>query len=411
MSKVFNLPDIGSGLQEAEIIEWHVEVGDTVDADQVLCEVETEKSVVEIPVPFAGVVLSLAGPAGSTVNVGEMLVVIGEAGEGAPPADPMSEGMGAVATVTPSEPEPPTAPVVTQTSATGSMAASRERPIAMPLVRRLAKVNGIDLATVTGTGVGGRITRKDVDGIVAKGSTVPATTSAPAAASPARGEERVPLSKLRKAIGAHMTGQWQSVPHISAHVEADASRFISGRGMLSEHLGIKLPVDALLVAAVIPALRQFPVANAEIVGDELVIKHFFDIGVAIGSDEGLLVPIVRDADEMSVVELAAAVMDLTTRARERKVLPDEMGNQTFTISNLGGLRGRHATQVLPAGTTGIVSFGRAVEQPVVRDGEIVVAPIMPISGTFDHRAMDGIEVMGVLNAIVEVIEEPALMLL
>ena len=208
-----------------------------------------------------------------------------------------------------------------------------------------------------------------------------------------------------------MTGQWQSVPHISADVEADAERFISGRAMLSERLGIKMPIDALLVAAVIPALRQFPVANAEIVGDDLVVKHYFDIGVAVGSDEGLLVPIVRDADEMSIAELAAAVMDLTNRAQDRKVLPDEMGNQTFTISNLGGLRGRHATQVIPAGTTGIVSFGRAMEKPVVRDGEIVAAPVMAISGTFDHRAMDGVEVMGVLNAIVEVVEEPALMLL
>ncbi len=408
MSREFPLPDIGSGLQEAEIIEWHVKVGDTVTADQVLCEVETEKSVVEIPVPFGGVVLSLAGPAGSSVNVGEMLAVIGEAGETAESPEPSAADADTEAQ---NEHEPDTAAAVSTAVAVGSMGNTMERPIAMPLVRRLAKANGIDLAQVTGTGVGGRITRKDIETVVAAGAAVPTAASVPVAASPARSIERVPLSKLRKAIGSHMTGQWQSVPHISAHVEADASRFISGRGMLSERLGIKLPIDALLVAAVIPALRQYPVANAEIVGDDLVVKHYFDIGVAVGSDEGLLVPIVRDADEMSVADLAATVMDLTTRAKERKVLPDEMGNQTFTISNLGGLRGRHATQVIPAGTTGIVSFGRAVEQPVVRDGEIVAAPIMAISGTFDHRAMDGIEVMGVLNAIVEVIEEPALMLL
>jgi pyruvate dehydrogenase E2 component (dihydrolipoamide acetyltransferase) len=407
MSREFPLPDIGSGLQEAEIIEWHVKVGDTVTPDQVLCEVETEKSVVEIPVPFGGVVLSLAGPPGSSVNVGDMLVVIGEEGEA--PGTPESPAAGAhpeaQATLEPDAADVPGAVAV------GSMGTTMERPIAMPLVRRLAKASGIDLALVTGTGVGGRITRKDIEAVAAAGAAVPTAASAPVAASPARSIERVPLSKLRKAIGSHMTVQWQSVPHISAHVEADASRFISGRGMLSERLGIKLPIDALLIAAVIPALRQYPVANAEIVGDDLVVKHYFDIGVAVGSDEGLLVPIVRDADEMSVADLAATVIDLSTRAKERKVLPDEMGNQTFTISNLGGLRGRHATQVIPAGTTGIVSFGRAVEQPVVRDGEIVAAPIMAISGTFDHRAMDGIEVMGVLNAIVEVIEEPALMLL
>jgi pyruvate dehydrogenase E2 component (dihydrolipoamide acetyltransferase) len=407
MGKEFKLPDIGSGLQEAEIIEWHVAVGDTVSADQVLCEVETEKSVVEIPVPFGGVVLSLAGPAGSTVNVGEVLVVIGEAGE-----TPVADSPVAAAPAPPPDIVGGSTTAVAQASAaSGSMAVRMERPIAMPLVRRLANANDIDLGTVSGTGVGGRITRQDIEAVIAAGSVSPAVSATSVAASLARSSDRVPLSKLRKAIGTHMTAQWQSVPHISAHVEADASRFISGRAMLSERLGIKLPVDALLVAAVIPALRQFPVANAEIVGDDLVVKHYFDIGVAVGSDEGLLVPIVRDADEMSIAELAAAVMDLTARAKVRRVLPDEMGNQTFTISNLGGLRGRHTTQVIPAGTTGIVSFGRAMEQPVVRDGEIVATPIMAISGTFDHRAMDGVEVIGVLNAIVDVIEEPALMLL
>jgi len=410
MSKEFTLPDIGSGLQEAEIIEWHVAVGDAVSVDQVLCEVETEKSVVEIPVPFGGVVLSLAGPVGSTVNVGDMLVVIGKAGESAA-ADVDIASAAAPTEAAPNVVDAPGPVTGEPVPAPSSMATRMERPIAMPLVRRLARANGIDLATISGTGVGGRITRKDIEGVIAVGASSPTISAASAAASPARPSDRVPLSKLRKAIGAHMTAQWQAVPHISAHVEADAERFISGRAMLSERLGIKLPVDALLIAAVIPALRQFPVANAEIGGDDLVVKHYFDIGFAVGSDEGLLVPIVRDADEMSIAELAVAVMDLTARAKDRKVLPDEMGNQTFTISNLGGLRGRHTTQVIPAGTTGIVSFGRAMEKPVVRDGEIVAAPVMAISGTFDHRAMDGVEVMGVLNAIVEVIEEPALMLL
>jgi pyruvate dehydrogenase E2 component (dihydrolipoamide acetyltransferase) len=409
MSNEFALPDIGSGLQEAEIIEWHVAVGDTVDADQVLCEVETEKSVVEIPVPFGGVVLSLAGPIGSTVKVGEVLVVIGDQGDAASAAEAEAEAGTAEA---PPDVDPKAAAAPAEVATTpASMATTMERPIAMPLVRRLARANGIDLAAVSGTGVGGRITRKDIEAVIAAAAASETVAAASVAASPARASEKVPLSKLRKAIGTHMTGQWQSVPHISAHVEADADRFISGRAMLSERLGIKMPVDALLIAAVIPALRQFPVANAEIVGDDLVVKHYFDVGVAVGSDEGLLVPIVRDADEMSIAELAAAVIDLTSRAKDRKVLPDEMGNQTFTISNLGALRGRHTTQVIPAGTTGIVSFGRALEKPVVRDGAIVPAPVMAISGTFDHRAMDGVEVMGVLNAIVEVIEEPALMLL
>jgi len=208
-----------------------------------------------------------------------------------------------------------------------------------------------------------------------------------------------------------MTAQWQSVPHITAHVEADASRLMTARARLSERLGTKLPMDALLVAAVVPALQLFPVANAAVDGDDLLTRNFFDIGVAVGSPDGLLVPIVRDAHQRDLADLVEVVSDLTARAKDRKIRPDEMGDQTFTISNLGGLRGWHATQVIPAGTTGIVSFGRAFDRPIVRDGVVAAAPVMAISGTFDHRAMDGVEAMGVVNAIVDVIEEPALLLL
>lgn len=396
MAQVFNLPDIGSGLQEAEIVSWLVEVGDAVTTDQILCEVETEKSVVEIPVPFTGVVVDVAGPAGTSVMVGEMLVVIDAAAEAAaapdetPPAEPRT------AEVTAQE-SPPT-PIHATVS---------ERPPAMPLVRRLARERGIDLATIVGTGVGGRITRTDVER--AASAPVPAAPSVSVAAT--RSTERVPLSKLRRTIAGHMTAQWQTVPHITAHVEADASRLMAARTRLSERLGAKIPMDALLVAAVVPALQQFPVANAAVDGNDLLMRDFFDVGVAVGSPDGLLVPIVRDAHHRDLAELVEVVSDLTDRAKDRKIKPDEMGDQTFTISNLGGLRGWHATQVIPAGTTGIVSFGRAFDRPTVSDGIVVAAPVMAISGTFDHRAMDGVEAMGVVNSIVDIIEEPALLLL
>jgi len=358
MAREFALPDIGSGLQEAEIVAWQVEVGDSVTADQVLCEVETEKSIVEIPVPFAGVVLALAGPPGTSVEVGALLVVIGEAGEtvedsGAVTAAPAED---ALEGVRPGSAAPDPAPIV-----------AAVRPAAMPLVRKLARDHEVDLGSIAGTGVGGRITRKDVE----------AAVSTPARSAPrgARSVERVRMSRLRRTIAGHMTGQWQAVPHISAHVEADASRLISARKSLSERLG-----------------------------------HYCDVGIAVGSPDGLLVPILRDADRLGLAEIVEKVADLISRAKERKVAPEEMGDQTFTISNLGGLRGRHATQVIPARTTAIVSFGRAVEQPVVRNGEIVVAPVIAISGSFDHRAMDGVEAMGVMNAIVDVIQEPALLL-
>jgi pyruvate dehydrogenase E2 component (dihydrolipoamide acetyltransferase) len=404
MAKAFNLPDIGSGLQEAEVVSWLVKVGDVVTTDQVLCEVETEKSLVEIPVPHAGVVLELAGEAGISVKVGEMLVVIGEPGESLPDGDASDEG--AAPEIEPvSEAQPvATAPQPTAPVPAGPVAASA-RPRAMPLVRKIARERGIDLALVVGTGIGGRITRRDVEVAAA-----PAEAVVPARPTGGRNAVRQPLAKLRRTIGEHMTGQWQAVPHITAHVEADATRFLSMHKSLAERLGKKVPMDALLTAMIIPALRQFPEANAELDGGDLVIKQYYDIGIAVGSADGLLVPVIRDADQLSLPELVDAIADLAGRAKERKVAPDEMGEQTFTISNLGGLRGRHATQVIPAGTTGIVSIGRSRPEAVVRDGEIVAAPIMPISGTFDHRAMDGVEVMGVLNAFVDIIEEPTLLL-
>jgi pyruvate/2-oxoglutarate dehydrogenase complex dihydrolipoamide acyltransferase (E2) component len=333
-----------------------------------------------------------------------MLVVIGEAGETVSEPAPAAPAVAtapepALAMAGNGEAAPAAAPTLTTA-----------RPPAMPLVRRLAKQHGIDLSAVAGTGVAGRITRKDVEAAVA--AAAPASAPAvPAAPAGERTAERVKLSKLRRSIGAHMTGQWQAVPHISAHVDADASRLLAARKGLGERLGKKIPMDAFFAALVIPALEQFPVANATIEGDEIVLRKYYDIGIAVGSPEGLLVPIVRDVDRLSFAELVDRVEDLTARAKERKVAPDEMGDQTFTISNLGGLRGQHATQVIPAGTTGIISLGRAREQAVVRDGAIVAAPVMAISGTFDHRAMDGVEAMGVLNAVVDVIEEPTLLLI
>lgn len=396
MAKTFNLPDIGSGLQEAEIVAWYVAVGDKVITDQVLCEVETEKSVVEIPVPFEGFVIQIAGPPGTSVEVGQMLAVIGEESE-----------VGGEVVETAAAPIAPQAAPVPDAPAPDAVEVPTARPAAMPLVRKLAKERGVDLTTVVGTGAGGRITRKDVEAAAAVASR-PAATAAAVVGE--RVDERLQLSKLRRTIAEHMTWQWQQVPHITAHVEADATRLLEVRRRLSDRLGQKIPVDALLVAMVVPALQQYPRINATIESDEIVLHHYYDVGVAVGSDDGLLVPIVRNADRSTLAEIADAVTDLTARAKDRKLTPDEMGDQTFTISNLGALRGWHATQVIPAGTTGILSFGRAMDRPVVREGTIVSAPVMAVSGTFDHRAVDGLDSMGFVNAVVDAIEEPALLL-
>ncbi len=395
MAQQFNLPDIGSGLQEAEIVTWHVEVGDTVTDEQVLCEVETEKSVVEIPVPFAGTILQLAGPPGTSVMVGELLVVIGEAGE-------------TVAEAATPQPSAEPAPTAADTPLAPATAPGSPKPGVMPVVRKLAKSLGVDLATVAGTGPGGRITREDVEAATPSPSEPAAPAAAPQPGQ--RTERRQRLSKLRRTIADHMTSRWREVPHISGLVDADASSLLATRRAVAERLGKPVPVDALLVAAVIPALKAFPATNALIDGDDIVHREYYDIGVAVGTEEGLLVPIVRDADSLGLADLVDIVTDLVTRARNRSLRPDEMGDQTFTISNLGALRGQYATQVIPAGTTGILSVGKAQEQAIVRNGSIVVAPVMGLSATFDHRAVDGLEGMGFLRNVADTLEEMSLLL-
>jgi len=412
MAREFPLPDIGSGLQEGEIVAWNVKVGDTVTTDGVLCEVETEKAVVEIPVPYDGVVLALGAPEGDSIAVGDMLVVIGEQSELGGTFTPAETSPPVPSTDTaPVSPEPPEladVPPPVASAREGDLPTARPR--AMPLVRKLARAAGVDLAAVAGTGVGGRVTRKDVEKAAAAATPPQPVAAAPAVAAPTSSERR-PMSKMRRTIAAHMTAQWQQVPHITGNADADASRFLAARRALSERIDRKVPFDALLAAAVVPALKRFPEVNATVDGTDLIIHHHYDIGVAVGTDDGLIVPVVRNADRYSLAELIDKVADLGSRAAERKLTPDEIGNQTFTVSNIGPVGADHATQIIPAGTTAIASFGRIRETPVARDGEVVIAPVMAVAGTFDHRAVDGVPAMRFLHAIIDAIEEPALLLL
>ncbi|MCC6222500.1 MAG: 2-oxo acid dehydrogenase subunit E2 [Thermoleophilia bacterium] len=389
MARTFCLPDLGSGLQECEILAWNVQVGDEVTPDQTLCEIETEKSVVEIPVPFAGVVRELAGPPGTVVAVGAPLVVIADSSGSPAPAEPRSAASKpADAPVRDREPRP------------------AARPLATPLVRRLARERGLDLSVIAGSGPGGRVRRSDVEAALAR---QPAR-GAGGSGGRTRASTRTPLSRTRRTIASHLTSQWQAVPHVTAHADADATRLLAARRALAERLERNVPLDGLLGAAAVAALRGFPELNATVEGEDLVVHRFVDLGMAVAGPEGLVVPVVRDADSLSVPGLSDAIAGLTSRVRERTIRPEEQGGQTFTISNIGAVGAGHATQIIPAGTTAIVSFGRAREQPVVSATGIVAAPVMAVSLTFDHRAVDGAPAMAFLHALIAAIEEPALLL-
>ena len=390
MPYVFELPDIGDGLTEADIVRWHVDVGDPVEADQVLVDVETAKAVVEIPAPAGGTVLHHGAREGETLAVGAVLAVIGRAGEVWPDGDPPGDAAtGSRRSTGPGGGHPG-----------GGMPAGNGSVKALPVVRRLAREHGIDLSSVRGTGPRGRITRDDVMAAVDGGP--PDGAVAPIAG------ERVRLSMLRRTIAGHMTASWREIPHVTVFHDADATRLLAGRRALAARHGRSIPMEALVIKALVPVLEEFRVFNATLDGDELVFHPSLDVGIAVDTDEGLLVPVIRQSEKLGLMELAATIADLGVRGKARSLGPDDLTGATFTVSNIGALGGARGTPIVPLGTTAILAIGRAADTPVVRDGAVTVAPMMPLSLGFDHRAIDGGLGQRFLNRLVENVEEPAL---
>ena len=365
MASIFKLPSVGDTMVEGEIVEWLVTVGDTVDLDQAICSIETDKSVVEMTTPYRGTVLALGGEPGDVIEVGETLIVIGEPGEEVPTEDESEAGAAAAAASIPHQTPAPTPP---QPATPGSVKA-------LPKARKLARERGIDLAAVAGTGPGGSITVADVE-----------AAAAPAAV--AGGGRRERLSAIRRSIARHMTESMQ-IPQFTSMVDADATKLLETRAAASAEAGSRVPLDALLVALLVPVLRDHPVMNARLDGDEIEYFEHYDIGVAVDTAEGLMVPVVRNADALPVSELSAEILRLAAAARDRTVAPQELTGATATVNNVGALGVLAGTPMLPSGTSMIAAFGMA--RPVVRlrDGSPVEVPTMTISATFDHRIIDG----------------------
>ena len=429
MAKEFRLPDIGEGLTEAEIVRWLVAEGERVEADQPVVEVETDKAVVEIPSPYAGIVLQHGGAEGETLAVGSVLVVIGEPGESSVSAVPLAPSeQPAVASAAPivgtiSE-------VAEDLSAPPVEALEIGQVKALPIVRKLAREMGVDLDQVVGSGPGGRITREDVLAAVgtAAGGPLPEPEPQPepepepepapapepqpeGATQPASTEDvRRPMSRLRRTIAANMARSWAEIPHVTTFDDIDATRLLEIRSALGARYELKLPLEALVVKAVIPALQTFPEFNATLDGDDLIVHGSHHIGIAIDTPDGLLVAVIRDAGSKGVLELASEVRRLGEGAKARSLSPDEVSGQTFTVSNIGALGGGHGTPIVPPGTTAILSVGRAQEKAIVIDGELAIAPVMPLSLSYDHRVIDGGLGRRFMALVRENLEEPALFL-
>jgi len=404
MAYEFRLPDIGEGLTEAAVVQWLIPVGEPVKVDQPVVEVETDKAVVEIPSPRGGTVLHHGAEAGQTLAVGEILVVIGE------PAETWPAG---------SEESSSSAPIVGTISEAAEELSPRihrteealTRVQALPLVRKLAADLGVDLNGLSGTGPNGRITREDVTAAAEAASGGPVSEPAPMSLPPppVAGERR-PLSRLRRTIASNMARSWAEIPHVTTFDEVVASRLLAARKALEARHQIKLPLEALLIKAILPALRAFPEFNATLDGDDLVVKGRYDIGIAVDTAEGLLVAVVSGADQRSLLEVGSEVQRLAEGAKERKLEVSELTGQSFTISNIGALGGGYGTPIVPPGTTAILSVGRAIDRPAVEDGRVVVVPLMPLSLSYDHRVIDGGLGRRFMAMVIENLAEPALFL-
>ena len=405
MAKVeFVLPDVGEGLEEGEIVSWLVAPGDTVTRDQPLVEVQTDKALVELPSPVAGQVVSLAFTPGDIVKVGQVLVVLEDER-----ADTATSAM--------------SAPQDSGPSSGGST-----RPKAAPAVRKLALDRGVDLATIAGSGPGGRILAADVEaaaGLPATGvpdrarRAVRNAGSATPAAGTATGVPEIPsggMSTVRNAgsaggvgwmeVGRHplrgirrvtaeaMARSWSEIPHLTTFDEVDATGLLAARRRLAD-AGIDATIGALLVAAVARGLRRYPAFNASLElsaaegGGTIVVHPDCNIGLAVATADGLVVPVIRQADRRPLADLAAEVRRLTTAARTRRIEVAELRGGTFTISNWGAIGGRYATPLIRPPEVGIMGFGAIEQRPFVVDGEVKARPTLPWSLSADHRLIDG----------------------
>jgi pyruvate dehydrogenase E2 component (dihydrolipoamide acetyltransferase) len=354
----FKLPDLGEGLTEGEIARWLVQEGQEIAEDDPLVEVQTDKTTVEIPSPAAGKVASILVEEGKVVPVGTILVVIGDGA--VPQADEQPRADPAPA------PQPPT-----------STAPSRLR--ATPLIRKVAQELGVDLADVDPTGPQGRITEEDVRR---------------AAAGPAEGR-REPLRGVRRLIAEHMARAHREVPPVTWVEECDFGS-----------VDLKLLVPTVLKATA-EALQEFPELNARLEGDEVVYLDRYDLGVAVQTDQGLVVPVVRGVDTRSVEELDAEVRRLAEAARDGSLAAEELRGSTFTVTSAGKLAGLFQTPIVNHPEVAILSLGRIADRPVVRDGEMVVRPVGYVALTFDHRVVDGARAAEFGLAVLRRLEEPA----
>ena len=414
------VPQLPESVAEATLVNWHKKAGEAVRRDENLIDIETDKVVLELPAPGDGVLAEITRPDGSTVMSNDVIAVIdtdAKAGAAAAPAAANA---------------PPTAAPPTPAKAAATMRAG-DGATALPAARKMLAEQGVAPATVAGTGRGGRITKGDVIGAGASRAEAPATPAAKAPAAPpapvakpspavqlpsalgARPEQRVPMSRLRARVAERLVQSQSTAAILTTFNEVNMQPVIDLRNRYKERFekehGVKLGFMGFFVKAVVHALKKFPLVNASIDGNDIVYHGYYDIGIAVGSPRGLVVPIVRDADQLSIADIEKQIADYGKRAQEGKLTVEELTGGTYTISNGGVFGSMLSTPIINPPQSAILGVHATRERPVVENGQIVVRPINYLAQSYDHRIIDGREAVLSLVAIKEALEDPARLLL
>ncbi|HLA00103.1 MAG TPA: dihydrolipoamide acetyltransferase family protein [Thermodesulfovibrionales bacterium] len=389
----FKLPDLGEGITEGEIRKWIVKEGDSIEEHQTVLEIETDKAVVEVPSPKKGKILKMNKEEGDIAKVGEVLMTIAEEGE-AIEEKPKAEEAPAV------EERPKSVSVV------GVLPEEEEGILATPAVRSLAKELGVNLETIKGSGPGGSITKEDVTKVSEK---VKKTAEDLYGLS-----ERVPLKGLRRTIAKNLLTAHQTMVFVTIMDEADVTDLWNIRDREKKVLqekGIHLTFLPFFMKALQHSLVEHPYLNASVDGEkeEIILKKYFNIGIAVDTPDGLMVPVIKDVDKKTVRELASEIQDLSQKAKERKIKLEEMRGSSFTISNWGHFGGTFATPVINYPDAAILGTGRISDKPWVKEGQIVIRKILPLSLTFDHRVTDGADAATFLSKVMRYLEDPGLL--
>ncbi len=449
MAFEFRMPDIGEGIHEGEIVKWFVKVGDKIQEDDVLCEIQNDKAVVEMPSPVEGTIEEILVEEGSVAVVGDVLIRINAPGyenlqfkgddhhkEEQSTATTSAQVQATAEDGSPVE----KAPTQGDSEAPGKTvdvvesSSSTKRIIAMPSVRKFARNQGVNIQFVNGTGKNGRILKEDIENFM-KGGTASTSTSATSSVQeeakattetksvnvPVNLEGEFPetrekISGIRKAIAKAMVHSKHTAPHVTLMDEVDVTELVAHRKKfkdIAQEKGVKLTYLPYVVKALVSTLREFPEFNRSFDDEtsEIIQKHYYNIGIAADTEKGLLVPVVKHADRKSIFNISAEINELATKARDGKLSPNEMKGASCSITNIGSAGGQWFTPVINHPEVAILGIGRISEKPIIKNGEIVAAPVLALSLSFDHRMIDGATAQYALNHLKRLLSDPELLLM